>query len=548
MSETGNRGENHRTPDDFTTFPTEQLPGRRDVEHRVRDAGEPAEPGTRTAETPAVESALTDEEWQPTETVPRLPGDEDTGPVLQPGADGMPALPATTPGATYARSGTTPAEAPGQKRGRWRLDLSTMRNPLVDVHPDDLLRDLVAVVLLATSLTSAWTWTGATTSSWPAFVAILVSTLVLPLVHVLRAVRFGGRAVGDRHLRWVRLLGMVPAAAAALAAIMTDLVLSVVVVLGPLSLADSRGIGIGVALALSGALLGVEPRRHEGWSATERSRTVLHLLQRIVLVALAGSTVLALAALVPRALVAGAPGVLVGVSEMLVTLVYLALLADVVRSRRADRYVVAIGVFAVLLIGGAFDTMLRLDFAAPQSFAFGYVSMPFGFALATLLLSRTWVDELGPTFVHDSWRAFGARLMAFSALAHVVGLVATVLMLIVRVRTGEGGIVVTVLSLVGLAALAALSWAIRGSLRSEAVDRGRSRAVLLSLGLVALGFLGVIVTTIALGTSMQTTTGGLGLFAGLAVVLMLTVPVSMRERYGAPDFGRMWAEAKPGRS
>lgn len=557
MSETGSRGGEHVSPDEYTTFPTEQIPGGRDVARYAESAADstpggpaqaPSEPGTQTAETPAIESALSDEEWHPTEVVPRLPGDQDTGPVLQPDTEDMPALPPKAAGATFARSGTTPAEAARQKRARWTLDLSTMRNPLTGVHPDDLVRDLIAVVLLATSLTSTWTWSGATTTELPSFLAVLLSTLVVPLLYVLRGVRFGGRAVNERQLRWIRLLGMVPAAGAAVSTIVADLVLSFIVVLGPQDLSASRGIGIGVALALTGALLGAEPRRHEGWTAHPQVRRLLHVLLRIVVISLGVSTLLAVAALIPRGLAEGATGVLVAVAAMLVTLIYLVLLVDVVRTRRADRFVVTISVFGVLLIGGAFDTMLRLDFAAPQSFVYGYVSAPFAFALVALLMSRTWVDELAPSFVHDSWRAFGARLMEFSLIAHAVAVLATVLLLIARQLSGAGGITVTVLSLIGLAALCVLSWFVRAGLRSEAVDRGRSRAVLLAIAMVALGFLGVIVTTIAFGTSMQTTTGGLGLFAGLAVVLAMTVPASMRERYGAPDFARMWAEAKPART
>lgn len=60
--------------------------------------------------------------------------------------------------------------------------------------------------------------------------------------------------------------------------------------------------------------------------------------------------------------------------------------------------------------------------------------------------------------------------------------------------------------------------------------------------MLVVGFLDVIVNSLATGAGAGLMTGGVALAIGVAAALMLTVPAPVRDDYGAPDLGRMFAD------
>src|SRR5699024_4487284 len=82
----------------------------------------------------------------------------------------------------------------------------------------------------------------------------------------------------------------------------------------------------------------------------------------------------------------------------------------------------------------------------------------------------------------------------------------------------------------------------RTSLLSRPAVTARASGVIAALVLVIVGFLDVIVNSLAMAAGAGLVTGGAALAIGLAAALMLTVPAPVRDEFGAPDVSRMFAD------
>lgn len=495
-------------------MPTERLPGRLDLEREA--------------------AALRPDGHLPPAPVPGGEGTEETAAVAPEDEGTIGASPASQGGATYARSGTTPNAESAPHRGVLALPVR-----FAALSWWDAVRDITALVALCSAYTVVYTV--ADIGRWLLFprIAIGIAVLTLIVAHLLRWVPATPRLP---LIRALRVVGMAPAILVALGTILADAVLSLPVLFSP---PDGRiiGIGVGVALLLLGGMLGIEPRRHEGFvpgeRSRERTRTLLLVIGWVAVVFL----VLALVMLVGRLFTTGWAGSALGLANTGLSALVLALVIGAGLRRERTRYVFAVAAVAGLVLGAITDNTLRLQFAAPQSVATGYVYLPLLFAAFAVLTSRSFVRSMPVTFRRADWIVYAVRALEFSVVVHIGAAVWCVLAAVAAAGgVGRGGVVLHLVGGVVAALFAVMSSFGRRALLERPAESARSTAVVAALVMVVVGFLDIIVNSIATGAGAGLVTGGVALSIGIAVALMLTVPAPVRDEYGAPDLVQMFED------
>src|SRR5699024_2282664 len=148
----------------------------------------------------------------------------------------------------------------------------------------DALRDVLALVCLVSALTTTFTLGTIPVIESFGKAAIATGLLALVVVHLLRWI--------PQHpplplVRLVRIIGLMPALLAAIAVILTDLVVSLPLLFASLPQGPPVGLGVGVPRLLLGSIVGLAPRAHEGYlpGATARRRARMLLVAVPVLAA-----------------------------------------------------------------------------------------------------------------------------------------------------------------------------------------------------------------------------------------------------------------------
>lgn len=446
-------------------------------------------------------------------------------------------------GNDYARSGATPATAPRERAVHLPPQFS-------DLSGWDALRDIIVVLAFGSSFTTTYTHAPDALPAWIPGVAAGIGIATILAVYLLRWVPAYMKDAKPKkpeqfaHLGIVRRIGMLPAFAAAFGALGYDLVASIPDLLTPLPNGPRVGVGVSVALLLLGAVMGSERRGFEGYvpdAAAQARAGRWILVMRVLLLA---SFTLSLVMMVGKAISGDPAFALVTLSYALGSLALGLFIANPKLNEQPSHYVFLVGAAAAMVVGAAADNSLRLEFAAPGSFSTSYVWLPFAFAAFGLLLSRPYVRSSTLNFKRVDWLMYAARTFEFSRTMHIVAF-AAVAVFFVAVLLGynaRGGAGLMIIQLVLVAALALLSSFGRKALVRKDAVKARGNAVAMGAALTLLGFLGVIVFSVITGAAAGLTNGGLGLIAGIAAALMITVPAPVRDEYGAPDLERTFTE------
>lgn len=514
----GSKGEDwiFESPDPGT-YATERLPGRDEVEKlaaaRALGADRPLPPRRPVRPGPA-----------------RAEGDAPGSDEAQTGA-----IPVVGASGDYARSGSTPnaEDAPAPA-------VLTLPARFAALSWWDAVRDITALVTLCTATTVRYV--EADLGAWMLIprIAVAIAVAALIAVHLLRWIPAHPRL---RLIRGVRMIGMAPALLAAAMTLLADLVTSLPVLFSPLPDGPPVGIGVGVALLLLGGLLGIEPRSHEGYIPGPRARSGTRTLLLVIAWAAAALLALCLVMAIGRMFTTGWAYSLrvladAGVSALLLTLV----IGSGLRRERS-RYVFVIAAVAGLVIGAVADDTLRLQFAAPRSVATGYVYLPLLFAAFAVLVSRSFVRSMHLSFRRADWIVYAVRALEFSTVMHLGALGWNVLAAFAALGgVGPGGWVLHGIDALLAGIFAGLSSLGRKALLERPAVSARATAVVASLVMVVVGFLDVIVNSLATGSGAGLATGGVALSIGVAVALMLTVPAPVRDEYGAPDLVQMFED------
>ncbi len=443
----------------------------------------------------------------------------------------------------YARSGATPATAPRERAVHLPPQFS-------DLSGWDALRDIIVVLAFGSSFATTYTHAPDALPSWIPAVAAGIGIATIFAVYLLRWVpAYMEDAKPKRpeqfaYLGVVRRIGMLPAFAAAVGALGYDLIASIPDLLIPLPNGPRVGVGVAVALLLMGAVMGSERRGFEGYvpSAAAQVRAGRWIL--VMRVLLLASFALSLVMMVGKAINGDPAFALVTLSYALGSLALGLFIANPKLNERPSHYVFLVGAAAAMVAGAAADNSLRLEFAAPGSFSTSYVWLPFAFAAFGLLISRPYVRSSTLNFKRVDWLMYAARTFEFSRTMHIVAF-AAVAVYFVAVLLGydaRGGSSLVILQLVLVTLLALLSHFGRKALVRKSAVKARGNAVSIGAALTLLGFLGVIVFSVITGAAAGLTNGGLGLVAGIAAALMITVPAPVRDEHGAPDLERTFAE------
>lgn len=501
--------------------PTERLPGRAEFDAYAtgllaRRGAAPALPRDEAAEPDAVTGAL------------EVVGSDE--------ADDEARVAPLTRTVSYARSGTTP----NAEHDEIPLNGFTLPERFADLGVFDALRDVAALICLATALTTTFTLAQVPVLDLAGKIAIGTGLVALLLVHVLRW------ALPEPPLpviRVLRVVGMLPALGVAVAVVLADLVLSLPVLFASLPEGPPVGVGIGVSLVLLGGILGVEPRAHEGYLPRARARRVA----RLVLLGIAGyaalTLLLALVMIVGRLFTTGWAFSLMTFASTLVSALLLGIVLAAALRRERSWYVFSTGVVAALVVAALADNSLGLQFAAPLSVASGYVYLPAAFAGFGLMISRSFVRSMPVSFRRTDWLVYSVRAFEFSAVMHTAAVLWHLLAAIAATSgRAPGSPSLHLIDAVVCACFVVVSVFGRTSLLSRPAVSARASGVVAALVLVVVGFLDVIVNSLAMAAGAGLVTGGVALFLGLAVALMLTVPAPVRDEFGAPDVSRMFAD------
>ncbi|MGY5764210.1 DUF7937 domain-containing protein [Brachybacterium sp. DNPG3] len=456
-------------------------------------------------------------------------------------ADGAAASAAGAPSApspsTYARSGTTPNE-PDRVEGT--IGGIVLPDRFRELGVFDALRDVLALICLVSALTTTFTLGDLPLLSSLTKTSIGISLGALVVVHLLRWIP---KKPPLGAVRAIRIVGLLPALAAALIVMGADLVASLPVLFASLPEGPPVGIGIGVPLLLLGAIVGMEPRAHEGYLPTKVARGRARAALAGVGIAAAAALLLALVMIVGRVFTTGWGYSMMTLANTLISMVLLTLV--IASSLRRDRYwfVFSAGAVAGLVIAGLADNTLRLQFAAPMSFATGFVYLPFLFAAFGLMISRSFVRTMPISFARPDWLVYTVRAFEFSAVMHAAA-VLWHLLAAVAGTTGisPGGPVLHLLDALVCAVFGIVSLSARTALLNRPADRARASGVVSALVLIVVGFLAIIVNSLATGYGAGLVTGGAALAIGIAAALMLTVPAPVRDEFGAPDLAQMFAD------
>ncbi|HLQ79649.1 MAG TPA: hypothetical protein VK122_01020 [Brachybacterium sp.] len=468
-------------------------------------------------------------------------------PVLGPDGDPVPAepddeealvAPLARPGAiSYARSGTTP-NAEDEDETPWNGFVLPDRFRELGVF--DALRDVAALICLAAALTTTFTLAHNPRLDLLGKIGIGSALLALVAVHLLRWVP---SSPPRGAVRLLRIIGMLPALATAVTVVVVDLVLSLPKLFASLPEGPPVGIGIGVSLLLLGAILGIEPRAHEGYLPQARARRAARTMLIGVGIAAAAALLIALVMIVGRIFTTGWAYSLLAFANASISVLLLGIVLAAALRRERSWYVLSTAVVAALVIAALADNTLELQFAAPLSFASGFVYLPFLFAAFGLMISRSFVRSMPVSFRRTDWLVYSVRAFEFSALMHAAAVLWHLLAAIAALGgRGPGSPVLHLIDAVVCVCFVVVSLFGRTALLSRPAVSARASGVVSGLIMVVVGFLDVIVNSLAMAAGAGLVTGGAALALGLAIALMLTVPAPVRDEFGAPDVTRMFAD------
>ena len=437
---------------------------------------------------------------------------------------------------SYARSGTTP----NAEEVEIPLQGFMLPERFTDLGVFDALRDVLALICLATALTTIFTVTHAPLLELSGKIAIGTGLLVLVLVHLLRWVP---ERAPLGLIRVLRVVGMLPALLVSVFVILADLVLSLPELFSSLPDGPPVGIGVGVSLLLLGGILGIEPRAHEGYLPQARARRAARTLLLVVGGAAALTFVLAMVMVVGRLFTTGWAYSLITFTSTLISALLLAIVLSAALRRERSWYVFSTAVVAALVIAALADNTLGLQFAAPQSVASGYVYLPYLVAAFGLMVSRSFVRSMPLSFRRTDWLVYSVRAFEFSAIMHAAAVLWHLVAAIAgTIGSAPGSPVLHLIDAVVCACFVVVSLFGRTSLLSRPAVSARASGVVAALVLTVVGFLDVIVNSLAMAAGAGLVTGGVALAVGIAVALMLTVPAPVRDEFGAPDVSRMFAD------
>ena len=512
--------------DDPHSLPTDRLPSREEFDRYstpllARRGEEPArppesapEPEARTGAIPALGD----------DGEPETEAEDVVAPLARPRT------------VSYARSGTTPNAEDDE------IPIAGFQLPerFKDLGLFDALRDVLALICLTAALTTVFTSAHNPLLDLLGKVAIGIALAALVAVHALRWIP---AAPPLPAIRVLRVAGMAPALLVAVIVLGADLVLSLPVLFAPLPDGAPVGIGAGVSLLLLGAILGIEPRAHEGYLPQERARRVARQVLLGVGIAAAAALLIALVMIVGRLFTTGWPFSLGRFADTMISALLLAVVLASALRRDRSWYVFSTAVAAALAIGALADNSLGLQFAAPASVATGFVYLPFLFAALGLMISRSFVRSMPLSFRRTDWLVYSVRALELSALMHTAAVLWHLLIALAATSAPvAGGPVLHLVDAVVCACFVVVSVFGRTALLSRPALSARASGVVASLVLVVVGFLDIIVNSIATASGAGLVTGGVALVLGIATALMLTVPAPVRDEFGAPDISRMFAD------
>ena len=491
-----------------------------------------AEPSTATGALPIITDE-TEETDEPTadadgadgaDGAPTTTTDELTAPLSRPGA------------ASYARSGTTPNAADDGLP----LHGFVLPERFKELGVFDALRDVLTLICLTTALTTTFTLNRSTLLDLFGEIAVGVGLAALVAVHLLRWIPSSPPLSAVRGLR---VAGMLPALLTALVVIVTDLVLSLPVLFSPLPDGPPVGIGVGVSLLLLGAVLGIEPRAHEGYVPQVRARRIARTMLLGVGAAAAVALLIALVMIVGRLFTTGWPYSLLTFADTLLSMLLLGVLLAAALRRERSWFVFSAAAAAGLVIAALADNALGLQFAAPLSFATSFVYLPFAFAAFGLMISRSFVRSMPLSFHRTDWLVYTVRAFEFSALMHAGAVVWQLLVAITAIPAHTSGSpLLHVIDAMVCASFVVVSLFGRTALLTRPAVSARASGVVAAVVLVVVGFFDVIVNSLATASGAGLVTGGVALAIGIAAALMLTVPSPVRDEFGAPDITRMFTD------
>ncbi|MCS6712035.1 hypothetical protein JSY14_08385 [Brachybacterium sp. EF45031] len=460
-------------------------------------------------------------------------------PDFGPHGDESPVLPERS----FARSGTTP-----NAEERDRAPVVPLPSRFAALNGWDALRDGLALVCLIGGMTTQLTGRAYSEDATP-LVAVLetVTRIAVGLsLTGLVAVHLGRWIPANpplRTLRVVRMASMSLSLLAALAVIVADLVTGLPVLFASLPDGPPVGVGVGTALLVAGSLVGMEPRRHEGAIAPPAAPLLVRRTLRSLLAVAGVFYLLSWVMVIGRVATTGWAYSLLAAASAAVSMLVVMLVIRAGVGRDRSRYVFSAAMVAGLLLGALADNSLRLNFASAQSVATGFVYLPWLFAALAVMVSRTAVRAVRLTFRRVDWVVHTLRAFEISAVLHAAAVVWAVLAAIAAL----GGAAVAPVALLIVDAAVALVFVVvslfaRRSLLERPAATARAAAVVAAVVMIVVGFLDIIVNSLATGAGAGLMTGGVALAVGLAAGLMLTVPAPVRDEYGAPDLGRMFEE------
>ena len=530
--------------DDPHSLPTDRLPDRAEFDRYATPLLARRE---AAAAMPAGENETVDLSDLDLEAVGGEEPDTATGAIPMLGPDGEPVVdgpdedaltaPLPRPEAdSYARSGTTP----NAEDDEVPLNGFVLPDRFAELGIFDAVRDVAALICLAAALTTTFTLAHNPVLDLMGRIAIGSALLALVIVHLLRWVP---QDPPRRAVRILRIVGMLPALAAALTVVVADLVLSLPRLFASLPEGPPVGIGIGVSLLLLGAILGIEPRAHEGYVPQARARRAARTVLVGVGIAAAVALLIALVMIVGRLFTTGWPYSLIAFANAVISTLLLGIVLASALRRERSWYVLSTAVVAALVVAALADNTLELQFAAPLSFASAFVYLPFLVAAFGLMISRSFVRSMPVSFRRTDWLVYSVRAFEFSALMHTAAVLWHVLAAIAAVGgRGPGSPTLHLIDAVVCVCFVVVSLFGRTSLLSRPAVSARASGVVAGLILVVVGFLDVIVNSLAMAAGAGLVTGGTALALGLAIALMLTVPAPVRDEFGAPDVTRMFAD------
>lgn len=434
---------------------------------------------------------------------------------------------------SYARSGTTPnAEDEDPPRA------IALPPRFADLNGWDAVRDLVALVCLLSALTTQLTVGDTPLLTLLSRIAIAVAVVGLIGVHVWRW------TASSPPLRWItltRLVTMAPVIVMALAVLVVDVITGIPVLFASLPDGPPVGVGVAVSLLLVGGIVGIEPRAHEGYATGPRGPGFARAGLLAVGATAAAFLLLSLVMTVGRLVTTGWTYSLMTFASTAVSVLVLVVVIGAALRRDRFRYVFCTAAVAGLVVGALADNTLRLDYASPVSVATGFVYLPFLFMAFAVMISRTAVRSMPFSFRRVDWIVYTLRAFEFSIVVHTAAVGWNLLAAIAAGGSGHTPILYLIDAVVA-AAFVVLSMFARRVLLERPAGRARSTAVVTGVVMIIVGFLDVIVNSLATGAAAGLMTGGVALTIGIATGLMLTVPAPVRDEFGEPDFGRMFED------